>query len=157
MKKQSNINWVKNNNWRTPQYLIDYIQKHFFNWNDYFDPCPYNPDYEIDWLTLDWGEYTYCNPPYTRSDKEKLIIKTYEEYKKWKTIALLIPSATETQIFHKYIYPYAQVYLLEKRVQFIGYNSKWEYVTNKTWQSWSALCIFDNKILPFIKPLTINK
>ena len=151
MKNQSNVNWVKNNNWGTPKYLLDYIQKEFFQWHNYYDPCPYEPNFEIDWTKTDWGYYTFVNPPYTTLDKEKFVKKCYEEYKKGKVIALLIPAATETQIFQKIIFPNARVYLLEKRVKFYWYNTKWEWVTDRTGQSWSALCIFWEK--PWIEPL----
>lgn len=156
MKNQTNENWVKNNNWATPQYLLDYIKQEFFNWNDYFDPCPYNPYFEIDWLKLDWWKYTFCNPPYTPKEKVAFVNKCYEESKKWKIVVLLIPAATETQIFHKVIYPNSKVFLLEKRVKFMWHNTKWEYVTDKTGQSWSALCVFDWSWDYFIKPLTVN-
>jgi hypothetical protein len=159
MKVQSNENWVKNNNWATPKYLLDYIKKEFFKWNDYFDPYPYDPDYEIDWLTLNWGKYTFVNPPYTKGDKVKFVNKCYEEYKKWNVIALLIQAATETAIFHDIIFPNADVYLLEKRVKFMGVNTKWEYVTDRTGQSGSALCIFNIKewTWKWISPLKVKE
>lgn len=156
MKIQSNKNWVKSNNWETPKYLLDYIKKEYFKWNDYFDPCPYNPTYEIDWLTLDWWKYTFCNPPYTVKEKTNFVNKCYEESKKGKIVVLLIPASTETQIFHNIIYPNAKVFLIEKRVKFMGINTKLEYVTDKTGQSGSALCIFDWSWNYFIKPLRIN-
>ncbi len=157
MKKQSKENWVKNNNWETPEYLLNYIKREFFNGFDYFDPCPYNPNFEIDWTKIDWGKYTFVNPPYTEKDKAAFVKKSYEEYLKWNVVALLIPAATETQIFFKYIYPYARVFLLEKRIKFKWINTKWEYVTNKTGQSWSALCIFDKNYKPFIKWLRYDE
>lgn len=155
MKNQSNNNWVKNNNWGTPQYLLDYIRWEFFKWKQFFDPCPYDPNFEVDWLKTEWGKYTFCNPPYTVGEKAKFVKKCYEEYKKGKKIVLLIPAATETQNFFKYIYPNAKVYLLEKRVQFYWYNTKWEWVTDKTWQSGSALCIFWET--PWIELLTYKE
>ena len=75
MKQQNNINWVKNNNWGTPKYLLDYIKKEFFYWNDFFDPCPYDPNYKVDWLEIDWKEYNFVNPPYTTWDKERFVKK----------------------------------------------------------------------------------
>lgn len=157
MKNQSNVNWVKNNNWGTPEYLLKYIKEEFFEWNDFYDPCPYDPDFKIDWTKTEWGNYTFCNPPYTPKEKSNFVKKCFEEYEKWKIIVLLIPASTETQIFHKYIYPYAQVFLLEKRIKFYWYNVNWDFVTDKTGQSWSALCIFDSNKLNIIKPLPFKE
>jgi len=42
-------------------------------------------------LKIDWGKYTFCNPPYTTAEKAKFVKKSYEEYKKGKKIILLIP------------------------------------------------------------------
>jgi hypothetical protein len=43
-----------------------------------------------------------------------------------------------------------------KERQFKGYNSKGEYVTNKTGQSGSMLCIFDKNIKPCIETLDLE-
>jgi LPS-assembly protein len=49
---------------------------------DFFDPCPYNPNFEVDGLTLEWKDKTYCNPPYTETTRwvEKAIEEHVEKY-----------------------------------------------------------------------------
>ena len=32
---------------------------------DFQDPCPYNPDFEIDGLKIPWGPKVFINPPYS--------------------------------------------------------------------------------------------
>lgn len=80
------------NNWKTPKRLYQkFIDAGFF------DPCP--PDPTFDGLTAEWGEKTFCNPPY--NENAKWIDKALEEAKKGKKIVLLIPSRTDTKYFHK--------------------------------------------------------
>lgn len=111
---------------------------------------------QFDWLSIDWKEKNFVNPPYNITDKPKFVRKAFEEYQRWKTSILLIPATTEVQWFHEYLIPYAWIYFIKWRVKFRWYNSKWEYVTNKTWQSWSMLCILDPKKDPFMKALYVN-
>jgi len=163
MKIRKEITWSKNDNWETPDYVLDWIKKYIFEWKDYFDPCPLAEkiwnEYKLqfDWLNVEWKDRNFVNPPYNITDKPKFIKKCYEEFLKWKISVLLIPATTETKWFHKYIVPYAWIYLIKNRVKFKWYNSKWEYVTDKSWQSWSMLCIFDDRCSPYIKTLDFNK
>jgi hypothetical protein len=161
MKNRKEENWLKNDNWETPQYIFDFVSN-YFEGKDFFDPCPLAIDngggwYEIqfDWLCIDWKERNYVNPPYNITDKPKFVKKAFEEFKKWKTSILLIPATTEVQWFHQYIVPYAWIFFIKWRVKFKGFNSKWEYVTNKTWQSGSMICILDPKKEPFMKTLEV--
>lgn len=40
--------------------------------SDWFDPCPLNPNPEIDGLKLEWPDKTFVNPPYScPANKEK--------------------------------------------------------------------------------------
>ena len=123
--------------WETPQYIKDMIIKEFGN---YFDPCPLNSTF--DGLNIEWGNINYINPPYNRMIKEDFIKKAWEESLKGKLCIMLLPVSTSTKIFHKYIYPYAEIRFLKGRVKFIGINSKNEKVTNKCGQHDSMLVIF---------------
>ena len=159
MKLRKEITWSKNDNWETPEYLKTWIRENIFNFNWFFDPCPLSKkvwdEYiiEFDWLKIDWGSRNFVNPPYNITDKPKFVKKAYEEYLKWNTSVLLLPSTTEVQWFHKYLIPNAWIYFIKWRIKFKWYNSKWEYVTNKTGQSWSMLCILDPNNKPFMKDL----
>ena len=108
MKKRTEKNGTKNNDWETPQYIYDYIEKEFFEgYSEYFDPCPLNA--KFDGLKRSWGMANYINPPYTRKLKEAFIRKAFEESKKGKVCVMLLPVSTSTKIFHEIIYPNAEI------------------------------------------------
>lgn len=150
IKNRNNKNGSLNNNWKTPDYIIKYIKKEFGN---FFDPCPLKS--KFDGLKIKWKKVNYINPPYTQKLKEAFIIKAYNEAQKNKICIMLIPSNTETKIFHNIIVPHAEIRLIKKRISFEGYNTKNEYVTNKTGQTGSMLIIFGKK--PCIKTIEIKK
>jgi len=140
MKNRSTDNGTKVNDWATPQYIYDYIEKEIFKGKPYFDPCPLHC--EFDGLSINWEKRNYINPPYTRKLKEAFIMKAIEESKKGKLCVMLLPVSTDTKIFHNAIVKYGQVRLLKGRVKFKGINTKGEYVTDKTGQSGSMIVIF---------------
>lgn len=162
MKNRSKKNWSTNDHWETPNYLLNWIKKEIFKWKEFFDPCPLAEknweEYKIkfDWLKIDWKYFNFINPPYSRKLKEEFIKKSFKEYKKWNICVLLLPSTTEVKWFHKYIFPYAQIYFIKWRVKFKWFNSKWEYVKNRTWQSWSMICVLNKNLKPLIKTLEIK-
>lgn len=66
---------------------------------DWFDPCPLNPNPEINGLTIDWKNKTYVNPPYSKP--EVWVDKAIEENKKGKLIVMLLRMDTSTKWFKK--------------------------------------------------------
>ena len=106
----------KSDNWLTPPEIYNPLMAEFtFN----YDPCP------IDWkvgdpdgLHTEWGSSTFCNPPY--SGTALWIEKAYNEWKKGKTIVLLINAITDTKAFHKYIKGNAEIRFIEGRIKFIN-------------------------------------
>ncbi len=163
MKHRTEIKGSKNDNWETPQYIKNWVSWECFWHNGFFDPCPLSEkvwdDYilQFDWLAIDWENRNFINPPYNITDKPKFVKKAFQEYQKWNICVLLIPATTETQWFHEYLVPYAQIFFLKWRVKFLWYNSKWEYVTNKTWQSWSMICVLDPNKKPCMKWIFIDE
>ncbi len=163
-KQQSNKNGVGNNEWETPDSLFKELDKEFnFDWDlactskNCKTKLGSMIDYGLDGLKFNPGKDHYgysiwCNPPYDISTKPKFIKKCYELSKlpNVKNVVLLIPAATETELFHKLIVPNCEVRLIHKRVRFMGINTKGKYVTDKTGQSGSMICIFNR--LPIIKP-----
>lgn len=104
----------------------------------------------IEWKPREDQEYSiWCNPPYDIKLKPLFIKKCYELslLPNVKNVVLLIPSATETNLFHEVIVPNCEVRLIHKRVRFMGINTVGEYVTNKTGQSGSMICIFGKQSL----------
>lgn len=113
--------------WATPQELYQALNDEF----DFdFDPCPLrnvpcplfpNDQHHIDTgdgLVIDWGECTFVNPPYSEIDK--WCEKAVREYKKGKTVVMLIPSRTDTKYWHKYIMQATEIRFCRGRLKFNG-------------------------------------
>lgn len=127
-----NRNLDHSDNWATPPNFYEELNKEF-NFN--FDPCPYNTgELEFDGLKIEWKERNYINPPYSQKLKEAFILKAIEESKKGKLCVLLLPVSTSTKVFHELIQPNAKEIRFKKgRINFIGINTKGEYVN---WHNW---------------------
>lgn len=135
LKNRDNLE--NNDNWETPDYLYNELNKEFkFD----FDPCPLNADF--DGLEVEWGRSNFINPPYNRIDKPKFIQKAFDEWKKGKTCILLIPVSTSTVQFHELILPHAEIRFIKGRVSFKGINTKGKYVVNKKGKHDSMIVIF---------------
>src|SRR3990172_6154181 len=127
-----NRNLVHTDDWATPPYFYDELNKCFkFN----FDPTPFNHDVnKWDGLKIEWKERNYINPPYSQKLKEAFVIKAIEESKKGKLCVMLLPVSTSTQLYHKHILPNTDdITFIFKRIPFIGINTKGQYVN---WHLW---------------------
>jgi site-specific DNA-methyltransferase (adenine-specific) len=100
-------------NWATPDDVYNKLNEEF-NFN--FDPCPLNNNPDFDGLTVDWGSSTFVNPPY--SDIKKWCEKSYNEWKKGKTVVMLIPSRTDTRYWHDYIMKATEIRFIKGRLKF---------------------------------------
>jgi len=127
-----NRNLDHSDNWATPTYFYNELCEEF---NFDFDPCPYNTgELEFDGTKIEWGKSNFINPPYSQKKKEEFVLKAIEESKKGKLCVLLLPVSTSTKLFHNLIKPNAkEIRFVEKRIKFIGINSKGEYVN---WDYW---------------------
>lgn len=128
------------NDWATPEWLYDELNAEFgFD----FDPCPYKHDIsEWDGLEVEWGSVNFVNPPYDRVNKPKFIEKAVIEWKKGKTVVMVLPVSTSTKQFHELILPNAEVRFLKGRVKFLGENTKGEFVKNSTPKHDTMVVIF---------------
>lgn len=64
------------------------------------------------------GEKVFCNPPYGRG-LGLWVEKCYTESQKPDTLCvMLIPSRTDTQWFHKYIYHKSEIRFIKGRLKF---------------------------------------
>ena len=139
-KNRSVKNGSTNDDWATPDYILNDIRKEF---GEFFDPCPLKHNLnEWDGLEIEWKEVNFVNPPYNNKDKVAFINKSYQESLKGRTSILLIPSATELPIFHDLILPKAEVRFIRRRVRFKGFNSKGIYTEKGTGQCGSMFIIF---------------
>jgi len=106
--------------WLTPPDLYAALQMEF----DFdFDPCPLNENPNFNGLEIEWGKSTFVNPPYGQELK-LFVKKAFEEWKKGKTIVMLLPVRTDTSYFHKYIFPHAEIRFIKGRLKFQGYGTK---------------------------------
>ncbi|MEM2365654.1 MAG: DNA N-6-adenine-methyltransferase [Nitrososphaerota archaeon] len=108
---------ISNQEARTPEELYKQLDEEFhFD----FDPCPSNPTF--DGLKIEWGKSNYVNPPY--ANKKPWIKKAIEEWKKGKTVVMLLPADTSTSWFHDLIIPNAtEIRFIRGRIKFLPYNS----------------------------------
>lgn len=67
--------------------------------NNWYDPCPFDPNPKFDGLSIDWLDKTYVNPPYSKV--EPWIDKAIIENRKGKTIVMLLRMDTSTKWFKK--------------------------------------------------------
>ena len=133
-------NLIHSDNWATPKELYDKLDAEF-NFN--YDPCPLYSWFNG--LESVWGTRSFINPPYTRKLKEAFVIKAIQESKKGKLCVMLLPVSTSTKLFHQHILPNAkEIRFLEKRVKFLGINTKGEYVSNKAPMHDSMIVVFGN-------------
>lgn len=114
----------KSNEWATPLYLFDELDRDF---NFTLDPCATDENakcdkyftIEDDGLIQDWSnEIVFMNPPYGRGIKH-WIKKAYESHLQGATVVCLIPARTDTTYWHDYIFNKAtDIRFLRGRVKF---------------------------------------
>lgn len=99
--------------WATPKELYEALDKEFgFD----FDPCPLNENPDLDGLAVEWGQCSFVNPPY--SNIAAWCEKAVEQWKKGKTVVMLIPSRTDTKYWHKYIMQANEIRFCKGRLKF---------------------------------------
>lgn len=97
--------------WRTPKAFYQSLDAEF---NFTFDPCPKLPSF--DGLSCEWGERSFCNPPY--KDLKKWIPKAFLEAKKGKIVVLLVPARTDTIWWHEYCLKAQEIRFIKGRLSF---------------------------------------
>lgn len=103
----------KSDEWATPKDFYDKLNAEF-NFND--DPCPIGG---TDGLTRDWGSRVFVNPPY--SNIKGFVEKALQELQKNTELAVfLIPSRTDTKLFHEVLVPRAEIRFIKGRLKFGG-------------------------------------
>ena len=123
--KERNVHFMSNDQtWETPIDFYNELNKEF---GFTLDPCcslktaKCEKFYTVkeNGLVQDLGkEVVFMNPPYGREQIE-WIKKAYNESLKENTIVVcLIPSRTDTKVWHDIIFPYAEVRFLKGRLKF---------------------------------------
>lgn len=102
-------------NWSTPEYLIELLEKQFGKFD--YDPCPLRN--ENNNLFKNWHGNVFCNPPY--SNVKEFLNKALLEIKKGnvtQAIFLIIPR-TSTKYWAEYVMGYAdEIHFINKRLKF---------------------------------------
>ena len=103
--------------WATPEWLYAELDSEFhFD----FDPCPlHGADSGVDGLAVEWGQSTFCNPPYGRVIGN-WTAKAKTEAAKGKTVVMLIPSRTDTKWWHDDIMQATEIRFVKGRLKFGG-------------------------------------
>jgi site-specific DNA-methyltransferase (adenine-specific) len=114
----------KTNEWETPQWFFDELNKEF---GFTLDPCTNNHNHKCqkyftikeDGLTQDWSkDIVFMNPPYGGHTGD-WIKKAWEESKRGSVVVCLIVSSTDRSYWHDYIFPYAkQIRFIRGRITF---------------------------------------
>ena len=143
MSKVRNI--VHSDSWKTPESFYKKLDKVCkFD----FDPCPYVKNGDVIKFNglgsdIKWGKTNYVNPPYSLKLKQEFVYRGISETQKGNRSLFLLPVSTSTNLFHKHILPNAtKIFFLYKRLRFEGYNTKGEFVSNKTGQHDSMIVLF---------------
>lgn len=119
---QENIHFSsKTNEWATPQYLFDKLNKeHQFTMdacaNQDNKKCKMFYNQEENGLIQPWLGVVWCNPPY--SNVKEWIKKAYEESLKGVKVVMLIPARTDTIAWHTWIFPFAKIEFIKGRLKF---------------------------------------
>ena len=106
----------KTNDWFTPKYLLEQIEKEFGGID--FDPCPLH-SVENALLGVDWKGNVFTNPPY--SNVKEFLNKGLLELKKGnaKQLIFLIIPRTSTKYWRDYVMKYADcIYFIPYRLKF---------------------------------------
>lgn len=92
------------------------------------------------------GGSNFINPPYSRTLKEKFILRAVEESKKGKTCVMLLPVSTSTKIFHEVILPNASsIEFVKGRLKFEQKNKDGKFESKGAGQHDSMIVVFGDK------------
>ncbi|HUW47255.1 MAG TPA: DNA N-6-adenine-methyltransferase [Patescibacteria group bacterium] len=117
----------KSDLWSTPQEFYDKLNDEF---HFTLDPCSTHENHkcekyytmEDDGLAQSWeGETVFVNPPY--SETKLWLKKAFDETRynnKVTTVAMLIPSRTDTKYFHEYCMKADEIRFVKGRLKFGG-------------------------------------
>jgi site-specific DNA-methyltransferase (adenine-specific) len=106
--------------WETPGWLFNRLNNEF---HFVMDAAATKENakcecYSDDGLNVEWGDPSFCNPPYSQIGA--FMKKAYEEACRGKTIVCLIPARTDTRYFHDYCMKASEIRLIKGRLKFIN-------------------------------------
>jgi len=117
------------NDWETPDEFFDYWNRQF---NFKMDVCANCNNYKVmpyltesdNGLESPWLSPAWCNPPYGR-EQVQWVQKAIYEQQNGVTTVMLLPSRTDTKMFHEYLYnrPMVSIRFIKGRLKFKGAES----------------------------------
>ena len=112
----------KSDEWTTPQWLFDLLDKEFhFDCDaaaiqDNHKCCNWMSEaIDVEWTILGWKRF-FLNPPYSKI--APFMKKAYEESLKGAIIVCLIPCRTDTRYWHDYVMMAHEIRLIKGRLKF---------------------------------------
>jgi site-specific DNA-methyltransferase (adenine-specific) len=150
--KNKDLFTSNSNEWYTPQKLFDKIQE-VLDIKFTLDPCATKESAkcekyytkEDNGLSKNWNnEIVFINPPYSRELQPRFIEKAFVTSTYGSKCVLLIPSRTDTKIWHKIIFKYAsKILFIKGRIKFQTLqDGKLVYKQASTFPS--AIIVFDD-------------
>lgn len=117
-QRKNYINQKTSDHFVTPPKVFWLIEKHWgVTLPELFDSCPLHADF--DGLKIPWKQYNYVNPPYSLLGE--FVAKAWNESDKGKTSFLLLPSYTDAEWFHWFVWPhYENIVWMRGRLRFAG-------------------------------------
>jgi hypothetical protein len=107
----------------TPKKILVAVRKEF---GKFFDPAPYNPNFDPlkhkDGLNTEWKPVNFVNPPY--SNARVWFKKAHEQWRKGRTIIMLVKLATLGTQYAKKFARGAEVRVYSEKISFPGYARK---------------------------------
>jgi site-specific DNA-methyltransferase (adenine-specific) len=143
MSKNLNTFKTLETNERTPEGFYKQLDDEFhFD----FDPCPLNPNPEINGLLSSWGKRAFINPPYGKAITNWLS-KALLEIRGGETeiAVFLLPAYTDVKWFHEIVLPKAsEIRFLKGRLKFGSHNNSAPFA--------NMIVIFEKPSTEEIKP-----
>ena len=112
---------------RTPDFLLQRIQKDYFGSAVMFDPTPYVPVFDetkhTNGLKIDWLNFSFCNPPYSKASA--FVTKACEQYLKHGIkIVMLVKVSTLASHYFQKVQNHCKVKIFNERIQFPTFRHK---------------------------------
>lgn len=133
--------------WGTPQYLFNFLNKRF---GFELDPCANDYNHKCDTyfteqengLEREWTfvESAFVNSPYNR-EVAKWIKKSYHEAKRGMVVVCLIAARTDTKWWHEYCMKATEIWLVKGRLHFTKQNGAVSQTSPAPFPS--AVIVFD--------------
>jgi phage N-6-adenine-methyltransferase len=123
-KRQPVYHWHKSDEWETPPDLFAALDREFHFTID-LAALPHNAkcaDFISpgeDALTRKWEGVCWLNPPYG-AKLARWMKKAHDSAQAGAVVVCLLPARTDTQWWHDYVMPYAEIRYIRGRVKFNG-------------------------------------